>query len=121
MQKLLARPLRERSVRADQAPHLLLPERVWVIGAEHDAILAHGTDEEGERLTAEDGRIDVEAIDIGGWHTRTVLADDVPVAPGIVDPSDEVGETAAAVGEAQLQRARQSLERARRMSHRIDR
>src|SRR5262249_57550245 len=89
VQKLLARPLRERSVRADQAPHMLLPERVRVIGAEHDAILAHGADEEGERLTAEDGRVDVEAIGIGGRHTRTVLADDVPVAPRIVDPPDE--------------------------------
>src|SRR5580704_1286268 len=46
MQQFLAHSCRQVRVRADQASHLLLPEREGIVGAEHDAILAHDLDEE---------------------------------------------------------------------------
>src|ERR1700756_2945577 len=95
---------------ADQTPDLLLSERVWVIRAQHDAILAHDADEEGERFVAEYRGIDVDAVEVGGWQSRAILAHDVTIAPGIVDAPDEIREAAAAVREAQLERARQPLE-----------
>src|SRR2546430_1414542 len=113
VQELLAGWHRQRLVGADEAADLLLPEREGVVGTEHDAVLAHDLDQKRERVPAEHSRVDVEPVDVGGRQTRAVLAHYVAVAPGIVDAPEKVRKAAAAVREAQLERARQALEGAR--------
>src|SRR6185369_4540030 len=59
---LLARAQEARL--AHELAHLLLAERERVVGAEHDALVADGLDQHRERVGAEHGGVEIEAVAI---------------------------------------------------------
>src|SRR6185369_10100556 len=105
---LLARAQEARL--AHELAHLLLAERERVVGAEHDALVADGLDQHRERVGAEHGGVEIEAVAIVRGRVLRDALDRRVMLPGVLEPPQQKREAAAAMREADLESARQAVE-----------
>ena len=96
--------------RPDDAADALLAEWERVVGSEEHRRRAHDVDQIAQGTGVVDRRIDVESVQIGAGRSGRPAAHDVPPMPGVLQPAQQEGERAAAVGEADAQVAREPVE-----------
>ena len=91
---------------AHDLPGRAFAERVGVIAADDDLVLAHRVDEQAQCGGVEHHAVDEEAVGVLARRVRRVTADELATAmPGVVEAAEPEREAAAAVGETDPQRS----------------
>ena len=95
--------LTQPGIRPHTGPQRLLPKRKRIVRSIHYSLRSQDVGQQFQGMVTEYGRIDMDSVHIFRGGTRTIFADDIAMAPGVVDPAKQKGKTTAAMGETKLE------------------